>query len=194
MIAIIDYGSGNARSVENALRYLGFESTITSGKKAVATAGKIIFPGVGSFGNAMKNLERKGLIGPLTKALENGVPFFGICLGMQVLFEASEESPGIRGLGILEGSVVKFRKGKVPQVGWNLVRPVKKEPFREGFAYFANSYYPLPEDKGIVAATSDYGIPFASAVKRGNIMATQFHPEKSGAFGLEILARWLDAD
>jgi len=191
MIAIIDYGAGNLVSVKNALDYLGVKSKITSNPKEIEAADKIIFPGVGSFGFVMNNLRKKGLDKQIEKLIKKGVPFLGICLGMQILFETSEESPFVRGLGIFKGTCQKFTKGKVPQVGWNNIFPAKKGIFEEGYMYFVNSYYPVPEDKKIVAATTNYIICFASSIQYKNVTAVQFHPEKSGSSGIEFLRRWL---
>ncbi len=190
MIAIIDYGAGNLLSVKNALDYLGAASQITSSSRDVEKAERIILPGVGSFGYMIESLRKLKLEEPIKKALANGKPFLGICLGFQALFEESEESPGIAGLGIFKGKVVKFRQGKVPQIGWNTIKP-KKSLFEEGFVYFVNSYYPVPEDKEIIAAITDYFGDFTSAIQKDNITAVQFHPEKSGEFGLALLRRWL---
>lgn len=190
MIAIIDYGAGNLVSVKNALDYLGVASKITSNAEDIEKAERIILPGVGSFGFMMESLRKLKLEEPLKRALLKGKPYLGICLGLQALFEESEESPGIKGLGIFKGKVVRFKRGKIPQIGWNNIKP-KKILFKEGFVYFVNSYYPIPEDKEIVATTTDYFGDFVSAVQKDNITATQFHPEKSGEFGLELIRRWL---
>ncbi len=191
MIAIIDYGAGNLNSVKNAFSYLGVDSEVTSDSKRIEAADKIILPGVGSFGEMMKTLQEKRLVEPIKKSIKKGNLFLGICLGLQALFEESEESEKVKGLEILKGKVVKFRKGKVPQIGWNRIIPRGKGIFREGYAYFVNSYYVVPEDTGIIETTTDYFGDFASAIKYENITAVQFHPEKSGKFGLEILQRWL---
>lgn len=190
MIAIIDYGAGNLVSVKNALDYLGVASQITSNPKDIEQAERIILPGVGSFGFMMESLRRLKLEEPLKKALISEKPYFGICLGLQALFEYSEESPGIKGLSIFKGKVVKFKQGKIPQIGWNKIEP-KNGLFTEGFVYFVNSYYAIPEDKEIIIATTEYFGDFASAIQFKNITAVQFHPEKSGEFGLELLRRWL---
>lgn len=192
MIAIVDCGIGNLSSVKNALNYLGAASKITSDANDIVRAERIILPGVGAFGFMMGNLRSNALERPLKSSIEEGKPFLGICLGMQVLFEKSEESKGVEGLGILKGKVVRFTKGKVPQVGWNEAVPVKRGIFRKGFVYFVNSYYTVPEQSSIIAATTDYFGRFASAVQYKNITAVQFHPEKSGIFGLELLRRWLE--
>jgi len=193
-IAIVDYGAGNLSSVKKALDFIGAKSVITSDPARISGAGRIVLPGVGSFGDAMKSLERLRLVAPLRRAIESGKPFLGICLGMQLLFEKSEESPGTEGLSILKGEVVKFRKGKVPQIGWNSLEIRKGKILGNGgFAYFVNSYYVKPEDMAIAASTTTYeDTKFASAVQKNNIFAVQFHPEKSGAYGLEILRRWLE--
>ncbi len=191
MIAIIDYGSGNLSSVKNALDYIGAESLITSDPSVIKKAERVIFPGVGSFGYMMKSLDEKGLIEPIKEAIESGKPFLGICLGMHALFESSEESDGVRGLGIFRGNVVKFRKGKIPQIGWNMIVPEKRGVFREGFVYFVNSYYVVPEDESVISTKTDYYGEFVSGIEKGNVTASQFHPEKSGEFGLGILRRWV---
>jgi imidazole glycerol phosphate synthase glutamine amidotransferase subunit len=192
MIGIIDYGAGNLNSVKNAFSYLGKETKIISKPKDFASCEKIVLPGVGSFGYLMAALRQKELEIPLKEfILKEKKPFLGICLGLQALFEKSEESPDSKGLGVLKGEVKKFRNGKVPQVGWNSIIPSEKSFLKEGYAYFVNSYYVVPEDKKIVAADSKYYKKFVCAVQSENILALQFHPEKSGSFGLSILERWL---
>lgn len=191
MIAIIDCGCGNINSVKNALNYLKVSSKTTGNPEDIESADRIIFPGVGSFGYVMENLKTKGIIEPIKKAITDGKPFLGICLGLQALFEESEESKGVRGLGIFKGKVVKFAKGKVPMVGWNRILPTKKGIFKEGYVYFVNSYYAVPADRTIIATKTDYFGDFVSSIQSKNITAVQFHPEKSGAFGIEILRRWL---
>ncbi len=190
MIAIIDYGAGNIRSIKNALDYLGAESKITGKAEDILKADKIVFPGVGSFGDVMKTLKEKNLIESIKTSIEKGKPFLGICIGFQVLFEESEESPKARGLNILKGKVIKFKKGKIPHIGWNKIK-VKKGIFKEGYFYFVNSYHVVPNDKSMIATTTDYYIDFVSAVQYKNITAVQFHPEKSGNIGLETLKEWL---
>ncbi|HIH92152.1 TPA: imidazole glycerol phosphate synthase subunit HisH [Candidatus Woesearchaeota archaeon] len=191
MIAIVDYGAGNVNSVKNALDHLGVQSVIVTTPEELLKAKRIILPGVGAFGFMMDKLREKGLETPIKNAITAGTPLLGICVGIQVLFEESEENPGVRGLGIFRGKVLKFRKGKVPQIGWNRVHPPKEGIFMEGYAYFVNSYYVVPTNKKIIAATTDYHGKFASAVQSGNVTAVQFHLEKSGDFGLETLRRWL---
>jgi len=191
MIAIIDYGAGNLKSVKNALDCLGAASVITDKPSDILKADRIILPGDGSFGYMMENLEKKRLVKPIKNFIKSGKPFLGICLGLQGLFEESEESPGIKGLCIFKGKVVKFRKGKVPQVGWNKIIPRKNGIFQDNLMYFVNSYYVIPEDNSIIAAFTDYNGNFASAIKSNNITAVQFHPEKSGKAGIELIRRWL---
>ncbi|MDO8480772.1 MAG: imidazole glycerol phosphate synthase subunit HisH [Nanoarchaeota archaeon] len=193
MIGIIDYGAGNLKSVQNALDYLGVGCGIVSTPEEIALCDRLILPGDGSFGFMMENLEKKRMVEPLKKYISSGKPFLGICLGMQGLFESSEESPGIRGLGIFKGDVVRLRTGKIPQIGWNTIAPEKKNDtlFKEGAMYFVNSYVVVPMDASIIAARTDYFGPFVSAVRFNNVTAVQFHPEKSGAAGLALLKRWL---
>lgn len=190
MIAIIDYGAGNANSVKNGLGYLGYDSAITSNPEEIVEADKLIFPGVGAFGDAMKELKKRKLDIAIKKFIRSKKPFLGICIGLQVLFEKSEESPNVKGLEIFKGKVVKFTKGKIPQIGWN---KISSKSIGDGYAYFVNSYYAVPEDKKIIESTSDYYVKFTAAVKKYNIFATQFHLEKSGKFGLDIVRKWLNA-
>ncbi len=192
MIAIIDFGAGNLASVKRAFDYLGVDSKITSRPQEILDAERIVLPGVGNFGEAMENLRKRRLLTPLKETISQRKPYLGICLGLQLLFEESEESYGVKGLGIIRGRVKKFQKGKNPQIGWNKIIPKRDTGiFREGYAYFVNSYYAAPEDKSIVATTTDYFGDFVSAICYKNISGVQFHPEKSGTFGLEILRRWL---
>jgi imidazole glycerol phosphate synthase glutamine amidotransferase subunit len=191
MIAIIDYGAGNLKSVKNALECLGVDSIITDKPEDILKADRLILPGDGSFGYMMENLKKKGLVNPIKNFIKSGKPFLGICLGLQGLFEESEESPKVKGLSIFKGKVVKFRKGKVPQIGWNKIIAKKKDIFKEDFMYFVNSYYVIPKDNSIIAAVTDYNGSFVSAIKSNNITAMQFHPEKSGEAGIELIKRWL---
>ncbi len=191
MIAIVDCGTGNLASVENALRSLGADVEIASSPAQIRKAQGIVLPGVGSFGYFMGQLRANELEQPIKRAIAQKKPYLGICLGMQVLFERSKESPGIPGIGILAGEVVKFEAPKVPQVGWNSVVPSKKGILENGYAYFTNSYYCKPQGGGCVAGLSEYSAQFACAVQKGNVFAVQFHPERSGKYGLELLRRWI---
>ena len=188
MISIIDYGAGNANSVKNALDYLGYKSIITSDPDKILKSDRIIFPGVGSFGDAMEELKKRKLDAAIKKTISAKKPFLGICIGMQALFEESEESPKVKGLGIFKGKVIKFKKGKIPQIGWN---KIESRTIGEGYAYFVNSFYAVPEDKRIIESTSDYHGKFVAAIKKGNVLATQFNLEKSGELGLRIIKEWL---
>lgn len=191
MIAIIDYGAGNLRSVKNALDRIGTSSFITDDKEYIQNTDKLIFPGQGHFGACVQALKGKGLF-DLIRDAASTKPFLGICVGMQLLFESSEEAPGIAGLGVLKGSVKKFSHGqKLPQMGWNQVHSTDKTHFDGQFFYFANSYYCIPEEKENVLATSVYGEPFTCAIKKGQLLAVQFHPEKSGREGLKLLESFI---
>ena len=191
MIAIIDYGAGNLKSVKNVLDYLDVDSIITDKPSDILEAERVILPGDGSFGYMMKNLEKKGLVNPIKDFIKSNKQFLGICLGLQGLFEESEESPSVKGLSIFKGKVVKFRKGKVPQIGWNKIISKKKGIFKDSYMYFVNSYFVVPEDSSIVATITDYNDNFVSAIQSNNVIATQFHPEKSGEAGIKLLKRWL---
>lgn len=197
MIVIVDYGAGNISSVRNALQKLGVEGKATADPAEVLAADRVILPGVGSFGFLMQSLRQKGLDAAIVQSISKGTPFLGICLGMQALFDSSEESVGVAGLGVFKGKVVRFQRGKVPQIGWNEILPSIDldrndcRLFDKGYAYFVNSFYCAPADSSIVAATTDYCGDFACAVQKGNITAVQFHPEKSGDWGLSFLERWV---
>ncbi len=191
-ITIVDCGIGNLSSVSNAFKSLGAKVTITSTPKGIEEAQRIVTPGVGAFGYFMEQLRSKGLEEPLLRAIKEKKPYLGLCLGMQILFGKSEENPDSTGLGVLNGKVVKFEKGKVPQVGWNYVISAKDSALNDGYAYFTNSYYCKPENQNCVIGVSDYFGKFACAVRKGNVFAVQFHPERSGKYGLEFLRRWLE--
>lgn len=196
MVAIIDYGAGNLHSVKNALDFLGVESEITNDKNKIDTASHVILPGVGAFGNAMRCLNDSGLTETVKKAADGTRPFLGVCLGLHMLFEESEETPGVKGLGIFKGKVVKIPECglKIPHMGWNNIALAKKSrilPENNPFVYFVHSYYIEPQDSGIVSAYTEYGKNLAVAVEDGNIFAVQFHPEKSGDVGMNILKRFL---
>lgn len=189
---IVDYDAGNLRSVANMLAFLDVPFEITSDKNKILNAKRIIFPGQGHFAQAMENLERKGLSDVIRECTNKDVPFLGICIGLQILFEKSEEAPNVKGLGIFKGEVKKFTKGKVPQVGWNKVTPIgKNSNIPEDYFYFVNSYYVKPDDDTIISSNCDYNGVFCSSVQKGNITAVQFHPEKSAKAGLEFFKNWV---
>ena len=194
MIGIIDYGAGNLLSVKNALDFLGVKSKYIRTPEEFENIDKLILPGVGSFGSCMINIRNQGLEEPIKEYIAKGRPFLGICIGLQLLFDESEESPGVPGMGVLPGKVRKFTKGKVPQIGWNKLDPASDSMLDEGYTYFVNSYYADPKDPSIISATANYYIDFTAAVKKNNVQATQFHPEKSGDTGMNYLRRWLNAD
>ena len=199
MIAIIDYGAGNLHSVKNALDFLGADNIVTDNKEEILSADKVILPGVGAFGDAMKCLEERGLVETVKAVAENGKPFLGICLGLHLLFEESEESPNVKGLGIFKGKIVKIpdnRSLKIPHMGWNNIRITKdskilKNIGNEPYVYFVHSYYVEAEDESVVSAYTEYGQRLDIAVEQGNVFATQFHPEKSGDTGMEILKNFI---
>lgn len=196
MIAIVDYGMGNLRSVQKAFERVGAEARVIPSPLELADAGGIVLPGVGAFGQAMGNLRAAGWIEPLRDACARDVPFIGICLGMQLLFDTSEEMGRHAGLGILPGEVKRFNGNlKVPQMGWNQIHINKPSSLLTdvpdgSYAFFVHSYYCAPLDSSVVLATTDYGIEFAAMVARGNIFGAQFHPEKSQSVGLRILANF----
>ena len=195
MIALIDYDAGNIKSVEKALQLLGEEVVLPRDRDKLLAADRVILPGVGSFGDAMENLNRFGLVPVIHEITDRGTPFLGICLGLQLLFERSEESPGIPGLGILKGEILRIpeKEGlKIPHMGWNslelqnngrLFRGIEGQPY----VYFVHSYYLEASDEGIVRAAAEYGTRIHASVEQGNVFACQFHPEKSSDVGLTIL-------
>ena len=195
MIAIIDYDAGNLKSVEKALLALGEDVLVTRDREKLLAADKVILPGVGNFGDAMEKLKSYGLVPVIHELAEMGKPFLGICLGLQLLFKRSDEAPGVEGLGILKGEIVRIPDGeelKVPHIGWNslhlqnggrLFRNLPEEPY----VYFVHSYYLKAEDPEIVKATTEYGVTIDASVEQGNVFACQFHPEKSSRVGLKIL-------
>lgn len=198
MITIIDYEAGNLKSICNMLDFLNenFQINekyqISSDPKQIETADKIIFPGQGHFAQAMKNLETKNLIEPIKKAIANGTKFLGVCVGMQVLFEKSEEAPGVEGLSILKGEVKKFTQGKIPQVGWNKITTSKNNSYLEDdYFYFVNSYYVAAADENVISSTCNYGIDFTASVELKNLTAVQFHPEKSSQAGINFFKKWV---
>ena len=200
MIAIIDYDAGNIKSVEKAMRYLGQDVEITRDRERILAADKVILPGVGAFGDAMEKIRQYGLEEVIRQVVDRGTPFLGICLGLQLLFEESEESPGAKGLGILKGKIRRIPGGeglKIPHMGWNtlelsgdgrLFRGVPEEPF----VYFVHSYYLEAQEEEIVKAVTWYGTKIHASVEKGNVFACQFHPEKSSSTGLLMLENFVE--
>ncbi len=193
MIAIIDYGMGNLRSVQRAFEHVGAEAVVTAHPETIESASAVVLPGVGAFGQAMSNLEQAGLADVIRQAIARGRPLLGICLGVQLLFEESEEMGQHRGLCVFGGKVKRLEVDlKVPQIGWNQIHIQRASPLLEGvtdgsYAYFVHSYYVAPDDLAIVLATTDYGVDYASIIGQSNVFGIQFHPEKSQAVGLRIL-------
>jgi len=200
MIAVIDYDAGNIKSVEKALQYLGQDVRITRNAEEILFADRVILPGVGAFGDAMEKLSTYGLIDVIKEYTESGKPFLGICLGLQLIFDESEESPGVRGLGLVPGRIRRIPEGpgrKVPHIGWNDIKTSPDSLLFRGipdgsYVYFVHSYYLDAADKSVVAATTEYGVKIDAAVEAGNIFACQFHPEKSSKVGLSILKNFLN--
>jgi glutamine amidotransferase len=207
MIAIIDYGMGNLRSVQKGFERVGREAVVTSDAKTILSAGKVVLPGVGAFPDCMRNLEQNGLIDVVHETIRSGKPFLGICLGLQLLFTESEEFGISKGLDIIKGRVVRFKGPqfeiqdpkretlKVPHMGWNSISIKRRAPALQdvpdnSHVYFVHSYHVVPDDKNVIATTTSYGIEFVSSIWKDNIFAVQFHPEKSQALGLSILKRF----
>lgn len=200
MIAVIDYDAGNIRSVEKALLLLGQEVRITQDAGEILSADKVILPGVGAFGDAMDNIRKRGLEAVIRQVADKGTPFLGICLGLQLLFERSEEAPGVKGLGLIKGEILKIpeKEGmKIPHMGWNslhlehdgkLFRGIEEQ----AYVYFVHSYYLKAEDENIVKASTEYCTHIHASVEKGNIFACQFHPEKSSDVGLHILKNFIE--
>lgn len=199
MVAIIDYDAGNIKSVEKALLYLGEEAVITRDRDAILRADRVILPGVGAFGDAMDKLRTYGLDKVIQEVVGQNTPFLGICLGLQLLFESSEESEGVEGLGILKGKVVRLLEEsdlKIPHIGWNSLKyPNPGRLFtgiaEDSYVYFVHSYYLQAKDPSIVTATTEYGTLIHASVEQGNVFACQFHPEKSSDVGMQILKNFL---
>lgn len=196
MTGIIDYGAGNLLSVHNALKSLGIPARIVSAASDFEGLERLIFPGVGAFGDSLRHIDEQGLREPLLEWLQADKPFLGICIGYQVLFESSEEAPEVKGLGFLKGQVVRFQSNdhlKVPHMGWNRVDfadsndPLWRDMPEDPYFYFVHSYYPNPADQTLISATADYGKKFAAGIRMGNICAVQFHPERSQDLGLRFL-------
>ena len=200
MIAVIDYDAGNIKSVEKALMALGETAVITRDRKEILSAEKVILPGVGAFGDAMEKLRGYGLEEIIQEVVSRKTPFLGICLGLQLLFESSEETPGVKGLGILKGKIMKIPDAaglKVPQIGWNSLKfPNSGRLFRgiceDAYVYFVHSYYLQAEEPEIVTATTEYAVQIHASVEKGNVFACQFHPEKSSDMGLQILRNFVN--
>lgn len=200
MTVIIDYDAGNIESVRKALQYLGEDPVLTRNGEEILQADRIILPGVGAFGDAMEKLHHYGLTEVLKKAVKQGIPFLGICLGLQLLFESSEESPGVEGLSLLPGRILRIPSGeglKIPHIGWNSLSYPSQGTLFEGiredaYVYFVHSYYLKAENEAIVKAVTDYGVPIHAAVEKDNLFGCQFHPEKSSETGLKILENFLD--
>lgn len=199
MIALIDYDAGNTKSVEKALHFLGQEAVLTRDREELLAAEKVILPGVGNFGEAMANLERFGLVSVIRQIVERKTPFLGICLGLQLLFEESEEAPGVPGLGILKGKILKIPEAeglKIPHMGWNSLhlknqgRLFRNIP-EESYVYFVHSYYLKAVEREIVKAAASYGVEIDASVEKDNVFACQFHPEKSSEVGLNILKNFV---
>lgn len=202
MVAVIDYDAGNIKSVIKAFRYLGQDVELTRDPEVILSADHVVLPGVGAFGDAMKRLGDYGLVDVIKKVAAGGTPLLGICLGLQLLFDSSEESPGAVGLGLLKGTNVRFSEApgcKIPQIGWNSLNLKNDGRLFEGieegaFVYFVHSFYAVAEDSNVVKATCTYTDVATASVEKGNIFACQFHPEKSGNVGLQILRNFLKTD
>ena len=202
MIAIIDYDAGNLKSVEKALQSLGEDVLVTRDRQELLSADKVILPGVGNFGDAMEKLEGFGLVNVIQDVISQGKPFLGICLGLQLLFERSEEAPGVKGLGILKGEILRIPDGdglKVPHIGWNSLKLQNQGRLfggleEEPYVYFVHSYYLKAEDPQIVKAVTEYGVEIDASVEQGNVFACQFHPEKSSRTGLAILKNFAELE
>ncbi len=194
MIVIVDYGMGNLRSVEKGFKKVGVEAKVTSSPRDVDDASAVVLPGVGAFRDCIRNLTDLSLTEAIAKSIRKGKPYLGICLGLQVLFSESEEFGRCKGLDILRGKVVRFQiSEKVPHMGWNNVKLIKRPPRLssvpdDSFFYFVHSYYVVPDDRDVIAATTDYGVTFTSMIWKDNVFATQFHPEKSQSLGLKVLS------
>jgi glutamine amidotransferase len=200
MIAIIDYGMGNLRSVQKGFEKVGHQAVVTSDPAVLAAAEKVVLPGVGAFEDAMSELRSRGLVKPVLAAIDSGRPFLGICLGLQLLFDTGYENGTHAGLGVLRGEVVRFdlpTEFSVPHMGWNQLAIRRRSPLLEGLAdgtyvYFVHSYYVVPGDAAVIATETDYGRPFCSMIWRDNLYASQFHPEKSQSDGLRILKNFAE--
>jgi glutamine amidotransferase len=200
VIAVLDYGIGNLRSAEKALQHLGVDAGLTTDPAVARQAAGVVLPGVGAFGRCMEQLRESGLEPVVHEAVEAGKPFLGICVGMQMLFDASEEAPGVKGLGIFAGDVRRLTvtSERLPHMGWNTLKIRSGSKLFDGIGddswlYFVHSYAPVPDDEAVIAATTEYGGTVVAAVEGGRVWATQFHPEKSAANGLRLLKNFADA-
>ena len=199
MVAIIDYDAGNIKSVEKAIQFLGEEAIITRNPDEILSASHVILPGVGAFGDAMEKLHKYGLIPVIHEVVKRDIPFLGICLGLQLMFDRSEETPGVEGLSILKGEIKRIPDKedlKIPHIGWNSLKypnvgRLYKDIPEDSYVYFVHSYYLDAEEKDIVVATTEYGTNIHASVEKGNVFACQFHPEKSSSVGLKILENFL---
>ena len=199
MIAIIDYDAGNIKSVEKACQFLGEDVVVTRDRETIMAADGVILPGVGAFGDAMEKLQSYQLVDTVKDVANSGKPFLGICLGLQLMFESSDEAPGVEGLGILPGKIVRIPDGediKVPHIGWNSLQyPNKGRLYKDidenSFVYFVHSYYLQAKEPEIVVASTEYGVTIQASVEKGNVFACQFHPEKSSTVGLKILENFI---
>lgn len=199
MIAMIDYDAGNIRSAEKALQFLGAETVVTRERETILAADRVVLPGVGAFGDAMGKLRSYGLEETIYETVQKGTPFLGICLGLQLLFESSEESPGVEGLGIFKGRIVRIPDApgcKIPHIGWNSLHypnpgTLFQNVAEEAYVYFVHSYYARPSDASIVKATTQYGAELVASVEKDNVFACQFHPEKSSGTGMQILRNFM---
>lgn len=196
MIALINYGAGNLLSVKKAFDYLGEKSNIISSATEFNNYSRVVLPGVGAFGSAVDQLKKAGFYNSIIDWIHEDKPFLGICLGVQLLMEESLESIGARGLSIFNGNCLPFKEGKVPQIGWNNISIKQEIPLLDGikdksYFYFLHSYYVAPEDSSIITATTEYGLSYPSIIRKGNIHAVQFHPEKSGDVGMKLLKNWI---
>ena len=200
MIAIVDYGMGNLRSVQKGFEKVGQQAVVTNDPAVIASAAKLVLPGVGAFEDAIGELHRRELVRPIKTHIEQGKPFLGICLGLQLLFDVSHEGGRHEGLGVIPGEVVRFSvpvEFKVPHMGWNELDIVRRPPILDGVpdkvhVYFVHSYYVAPRDRDVIAAETTYHTPFTSVIWRDNVMATQFHPEKSQELGLRMLKNFAE--
>ena len=200
MVAIIDYDAGNIKSVEKALKVLGYEAILTRDREKLLQADHVILPGVGAFGDAMEKLHSYGLVDVIHEIVENKIPFLGICLGLQLMFESSEETPGVEGLSLLKGKIVRIPEAcglKIPHIGWNSLKyPNSGRLFQgineDAYVYFVHSYYLRAQERGIVKATTEYGTLIDASVEKDNVFGCQFHPEKSSDVGMKILQNFLE--